>query len=81
MKTAAVATTPGAIERYFGGRPRCRVALEVSTHSPWVSRQLKALGHEAVVANMSEVYGKGAGASVAMIGSTRSSWRARRVRT
>ena len=58
VKTAAVATTPGAIERYFGGRPRCRVVLEVSTHSPWVSRQLKALGHEAVVANSSEVYGK-----------------------
>jgi transposase len=58
VKTAAVATTPGAIERYFGGRPRCRVVLEVSTHSPWVSRQLKALGHEAVVANTSEVYPK-----------------------
>ena len=59
VKTAAVATTPGAIERYFGGRPRCRVVLEVSTHSPWLSRQLEALGHEAVVANTSEVYGKG----------------------
>lgn len=58
VKTAAVATTPGAIERYFAGRPRCRVILEVSTHSPWVSRQLKALGHEAVVSNTSEVYGK-----------------------
>jgi len=58
LKSAAVATTPGAIERYFGGRPRCRVALEVSTHSPWVSRQLKSLGHEDVVANASEVYGK-----------------------
>jgi len=58
VKTAAVATTPGAIERYFGGRPRCRVVLEVSTHSPWVSRQLKALGHEAVVSNTSEVYGR-----------------------
>jgi len=59
VKRAAVATTPGAIERYFGGRPRCRVVLEASTHSPWVSRQLEALGHEAVVANTSEVYGKG----------------------
>jgi len=59
VKTAAVATTPGAIERYFGGRPRCRVVLEASTHSPWVSRQLEELGHEAVVANSSEVYGKG----------------------
>jgi transposase len=58
VKTAAVATTPEALERYFGGRPRCRVVLEASTHSPWVSRKLKELGHEAVVANGSEVYGK-----------------------
>jgi transposase len=58
VKRAAVATTPGAIERYFGGRPRCRVALEVSTHSPWVSRQLEALGHEAVVANTSEIFSR-----------------------
>lgn len=34
VKTGAVATTPGAIERYFGGRPQCRVVLEASTHSP-----------------------------------------------
>lgn len=59
VKRAAVATTPGAIERYFGARPQCRVSLEVSTHSPWVSRQLETLGHETVVANTSEVYGKG----------------------
>ena len=58
VKTAAVATTPGAMERYFGGRPRCRVVLEASTHSPWLSRQLKKLGHEVVVANTSEVYAK-----------------------
>jgi len=59
VKRSAVATTPGAMERYFGGRPPCRVSMEVSTHSPWVSRQLKELGHEVVVANTSEVYGKG----------------------
>lgn len=58
VKTAAVATTPGAMERYFGGRSRCRVVLEASTHSPWLSRQLKELGHEVVVANTSEVYAK-----------------------
>ena len=58
VKRAAVATTPGAIERYFGGRPPCRVAFEVSTHSPWVSRQLKAMGHETVVSNTSKVYVK-----------------------
>ena len=59
VKRAAVATTPGAITRYFGERPRCRVALEVSTHSPWVSRKLRELGHEVVVSNTSEVYGTG----------------------
>jgi transposase len=58
VKTAAVATTPGAMERYFGGRARCRVVVEVSTHSPWLSRLLKELGHEVVVANTSEVYAK-----------------------
>lgn len=58
LKTAAVATTPGAIERYFGGRGRCRVVLEASTHSPWISRQLKESGHEVVVVNPSEVYVK-----------------------
>ena len=55
VKRASVATTPGAIERYFGGRPPCRVALEVSTHSPWVSRQLKAMGHETIVSNTSNI--------------------------
>jgi transposase len=59
VRRAGVATSPGAIERYFGGRPRCRVVMEVGTHSPWISRQVKALGHEAVVSNTSEVYGKG----------------------
>lgn len=52
-----VATTPGAIERHFGGRPRCRVAFEVGTHSPWVERLLKRLGHETVVSQSSKVYG------------------------
>jgi transposase len=58
VKTAAVATTAGAIERYFGGLAPCRVVLEASTHSPWISRQLKQLGHEVIVANTSEVYAK-----------------------
>ncbi len=48
-----VATTRSAMERKFaiGRYGRCRVALEVGTHSPWVSRLLKALGHEVLVAN------------------------------
>lgn len=51
-------TSPAGIEAYFGNRARCRVVLEVGTHSPWISRQLQALGHEVVVANPSAVYGK-----------------------
>ena len=35
--------------------PPSRVALEVGTHSPWVSRQLAAMGHEVIVANPQKV--------------------------
>lgn len=59
VKRGSVATTPGGIERWFGGRPRCRVVLEVGTHSPWVSRELERLGHETVVSQSSKVYGQG----------------------
>jgi transposase len=50
-----VATTKRGLEQGFGRLPRCRVALEVGTHSPWVSRQLKDLGHEVIVANARRV--------------------------
>jgi transposase len=33
----------------------CRIALEVDTHSPWVSRHLAAMGHEVIVANPRKV--------------------------
>lgn len=52
-----IATTPGGVERYFATRPRCRVVLEVGTHSPWVSRVLAQYGHDVVVANPSATYG------------------------
>lgn len=58
LAEASVATTPAALAKAFGPRPPCRVVLEVGTHSPWVARQLAALGHEVVVANPSAVYGK-----------------------
>jgi transposase len=41
---------------YFASRGRCRVVLEVGTHSPWVSRLLAALGHEPIVANPSAMF-------------------------
>lgn len=59
LRRGTVPTTPAGVARYFGGRERCRVVLEVGTHSPWVSRQLQELGHEVIVANPSLMYGRG----------------------
>jgi transposase len=50
-KEGSVATTKKELVRMFGSLPRCRVALEVGTHSPWMSRLLSSLGFEVVVAN------------------------------
>src|SRR3954462_13427394 len=51
----SVATTKKGITQVFGALARCRVALEVGTHSPWVSRLLKSFGHEVIVANARQV--------------------------
>ena len=51
----SVATTKKAMTEKFGGLGRTRIAMEVGTHSPWVSRLLTALGHEAMVANARQV--------------------------
>jgi transposase len=51
----SVATTRKAMTEKFGRLGRTRIALEVGTHSPWVSRLLTALGHEAIVANARQV--------------------------
>ncbi len=59
VRRSSVRTSAAGIEAYFGGRERCRVVLEVGTHSPWLSRQLEALGHEVIVANPSAMYTKG----------------------
>jgi transposase len=50
-----VATTPEAMKQVFGSMPRCRIAMETGTHSPWVSRLLTALGHEVIVAHAQKV--------------------------
>jgi len=51
----SVATTKKALAEKFAGLGRCRIAIEVGTHSPWISRLLTALGHEAIVANARQV--------------------------
>src|ERR1700676_537179 len=51
----SVATTKKGLAQAFGSKPRSRIALEVGTHSPWVSRYLADLGHEVIVANARRV--------------------------
>jgi transposase len=48
-------TTKKGMLQAFGAMPRCRIAIEVGTHSPWVSRLLSGLGHEVIVANARQV--------------------------
>ena len=55
VEEGKVATTKTGLVPVFGARPRCRIALEVGTHSPWVSRLLSSWGHEVIVANARQV--------------------------
>jgi transposase len=51
----SVGTTRKAMAQKFAGMRRCRVAMEVGTHSPWLSRLLTGLGFEVIVANARQV--------------------------
>jgi transposase len=55
LSEGRVATTKKAMTQKFAGMRRCRVALEVGTHSPWLSRLLTRLGFEVIVANARQV--------------------------
>ncbi len=48
-------TTKAGLDSLFAKMAPCRIALEVGTHSPWVSRHLAAMGHEVIVANPRKV--------------------------
>jgi transposase len=48
-------TTKVGLSSLFGKMPPSRIALEVGTHSPWVSRHLAGMGHEVIVANPHKV--------------------------
>jgi transposase len=50
-----VRTTSKALREVFSAMPRSRIALEIGTHSPWISRLLCELGHEVIVANARKV--------------------------
>jgi transposase len=55
IEESRVPTTRQAFERWFAGKARGRVVIEVGTHSPWVERVLTGLGHEVLVANARQV--------------------------
>ena len=55
IQEGSVGTSQKAMGKVFGSIRRCRISMEVGTHSPWVSRLLLALGHEVVVANPRQV--------------------------
>ena len=55
IQEGSVATTRKGLDRVFGAAGRCRLAMEVGTHSPWVSRYLARLGYEVIVANARRV--------------------------
>jgi transposase len=50
-----VRTNAKALQEVFGSMARSRIALEIGTHSPWISRLLSELGHEVIVANARKV--------------------------
>lgn len=51
LEEARIATTRKAFERRFASMPRTRIAIEVGSHSRWVSQLLESAGHEVLVAN------------------------------
>ena len=50
-----VAMTPEAMKRTFEKIPRSLIAMETGTHSPWMSRLLRELGHQVLVAHAQKV--------------------------
>jgi transposase len=50
-----VRTNVKTLQEVIGTMPHSRVALEIGTHSPWISRLLSELGHEVIVANARKV--------------------------
>jgi len=55
LEEQRVSTTTAQLQSYFGALPPQLVVLESGTHSPWVARLVRQLGHEVIVANPSKV--------------------------
>lgn len=55
VREAKVKLSLDGVRKVFGARQPCRIAIEVGTHSPWLSRELARLGYEVIVANARQV--------------------------
>lgn len=55
VRIAQVKTTPDALLAHFAEQAPARMVLEVGTHSPWMQRLLRRMGHEVLVANPSKM--------------------------
>jgi transposase len=55
LEERRLSTTTASVQRYFGALAPQLIALESGTHSLWMTRLLKSLGHEVIVANPSKV--------------------------
>ena len=51
IEESRLRTTPEAMRHRFDSERPLHVAIEVGTHSPWVSRLLEECGHEVLIAN------------------------------
>jgi transposase len=54
MEEGSFRNQASSLEKHFGDQPR-RIALEAGAQSAWISRELKRLGHEVIVANPREL--------------------------
>ena len=55
LSHGTVTLTAAGLRARFGDTAPCRIAIEVGTHSPWVSRLLTDLGHQVILANPRQV--------------------------
>jgi transposase len=55
VEEGRIQSTESAFRRHFEGESRLRIALECGTHSPWISRLLKELGHQVIVGNARKI--------------------------
>jgi transposase len=58
VERRSITTTRANFGMCFRSLPGARVVIEIGTHSPWISRLLRELGHEVIVANPAKIRGK-----------------------